>query len=95
MARGREPGVEVVLATQELADLDRAAPGLRDQVLGTAAVKIAHRQDVPDSAETIAQMAGTVRVWEETRRIGGRRSPATTPGAAPVARSSGSRFTRT
>ena len=71
IARGREPGVVVVLATQELADLDRAAPGLRDQVLGTAAVKIAHRQDVPASAETFSQMVGTVRVWEETRRIGG------------------------
>ncbi len=72
IARGREPGVTVVLATQELADLDRAAPGLRDQVLGTAAVKIAHRQDVPASAHTIAQIAGTVKVWEETHQIGGR-----------------------
>ncbi len=71
IARGREPGVVVVLATQELADLDRAAPGLRDQVLGTAAVKIAHRQDVPASADAFAQMVGTVKVWEETRRIGG------------------------
>jgi hypothetical protein len=71
IARGREPGVVVVLATQELADLDRAAHGLRDQVLGTAAVKIAHRQDVPASADAFAQMVGTVRVWEETRRIGG------------------------
>jgi conjugal transfer pilus assembly protein TraD len=72
IARGREPGVTVVLATQELADLERAAPGLRDQVLGTAAVKIAHRQDVPASAQTIAQMAGTMKVWEETHQIGGR-----------------------
>jgi conjugal transfer pilus assembly protein TraD len=72
VARGREPGVTVVLATQELADLERAAPGLRDQVLGTAAVKIAHRQDVPASAQMIAQMAGTVKVWEETHQIGGR-----------------------
>ena len=95
IARGREPGVVVVLATQELADLDRAAPGLRDQVLGTAAVKIAHRQDVPASAETFAQMVGTVRVWEETHRIGGSAFAATTPAAARVARSSGSRFTRT
>jgi conjugal transfer pilus assembly protein TraD len=72
IARGREPGVTVVLATQELADLERAARGLRDQVLGTAAVKIAHRQDVPASAQTIAQIAGTVKVWEETHQIGGR-----------------------
>ncbi len=70
LARGREAGISVLLATQELADLDRAAPGLRDQVLGNTAVKIAHRQDVPASARTIAEMAGTVKRWEETRPIG-------------------------
>jgi conjugal transfer pilus assembly protein TraD len=70
LARGREAGVSVLLATQELADLDRAAPGLRDQVLGNTAVKIAHRQDVPSSAQTIAQMAGTKKVWEQTYQIG-------------------------
>jgi len=67
LARCRESGVSVLLATQELADLDRAAPGLRDQVLGSTAVKIIHRQDVPRSAQTIAQMAGTETVWEQTR----------------------------
>jgi conjugal transfer pilus assembly protein TraD len=71
LARGRESGFTVLLATQELADLDRAAPGLRDQILGNTAVKIAHRQDVPSSAQTIAQMAGTVQVWEETQQLGG------------------------
>jgi conjugal transfer pilus assembly protein TraD len=70
LARGRESGVSVLLATQELADLDRAGRGLRDQVLGVTAVKIAHRQDVPASAQTIAQMAGTTRVWEPTYQIG-------------------------
>lgn len=72
IARGREAGLSTLVATQELADLDRAAPGLRDQILGNTAVKIVHRQDVPASAQTIAQMAGTQRVWEETRQIGGR-----------------------
>jgi conjugal transfer pilus assembly protein TraD len=66
LARGREAGVSILLATQELADLDRAARGLRDQVLGNTAVKIAHRQDVPASAQTIAQMAGTESSWEHT-----------------------------
>ena len=61
----------VLVATQELADLDRAAPGLRDQVLGVTAVKIAHRQDVPGSAQTIAQMAATEKLWEVTRQTGG------------------------
>ena len=72
LARGREPRTPVLVATQELADLDRAAPGFKDQVLGVTAMKIVHRQDVPDSARTIAQMAGTEEVWEETRQTGGR-----------------------
>jgi type IV secretory pathway TraG/TraD family ATPase VirD4 len=70
-ARGREAGVSVLLATQELSDLDRAARGLRDQVIGNTAVKIVHRQDVPASAHAVAQMTGTERVWEETRQFGG------------------------
>ena len=71
VARGREPGLSVVVATQEFADMDRAAPGLRDQVLGNAAVKIIHRQDVPDSALTAAQLVGTHQVWERTIQTGG------------------------
>lgn len=69
MARGREAGVSVLLATQELADLDRSGRGLKDQVLGNTAVKIAHRQDVPRSAETVAQLAGTVREWERSYQV--------------------------
>jgi conjugal transfer pilus assembly protein TraD len=72
LARGREPGVSVLLVTQEMADLDRAGRGFRDQVIGLTAVKIAHRQDVPASAQLIAQMAGTERVCEVTRQLGGR-----------------------
>ena len=80
LARGREPGVCVLLATQELADLERAGRGFRDQVLGLTAVKIAHRQEVPASAQLISQMAGTERVWEVTRQLrgpfaAGRREP--------------------
>ncbi len=70
-ARGREAGVAVLVATQEMADLDRAGRGVRDQVLGNTAFKLALRQDVPESAQTIAQMAGTETRWEETRQIGG------------------------
>jgi len=61
----------VIVATQEMADLDRAGRGVRDQVLGNTAFKLALRQDVPESAQTIAQMAGTEQRWEETRQIGG------------------------
>jgi conjugal transfer pilus assembly protein TraD len=64
VARARESGISVFVATQELIDLDRAAKGLRDQVTGNTGVKIAHRQDVPDSAEAISRMAGTFKDWE-------------------------------
>lgn len=70
-ARGREAGLGVLAATQELTDFERAAPGLRDQVLGNTAVKLAHRQEVPASAQMIAQLAGTEKTWEETQQIGG------------------------
>jgi conjugal transfer pilus assembly protein TraD len=66
LARGREAGIGVLLATQELADLDRAGHGVREQILGNTALKIAHRQDVPESAERVARLAGTMRVWEES-----------------------------
>jgi type IV secretory pathway TraG/TraD family ATPase VirD4 len=70
-ARSREAGIGVLAATQELADFDRVAPGLRDQVLGNTAFKVAHRQDVPSSAQTVAQMAGTEKTWEYTEQLGG------------------------
>jgi type IV secretory pathway TraG/TraD family ATPase VirD4 len=38
--------------------------------LGNTEIKIAHRQEVPSSAQTIAEIAGTEKVWEETERIG-------------------------
>ncbi|MFZ0387129.1 MAG: helicase HerA-like domain-containing protein, partial [Solirubrobacteraceae bacterium] len=69
LARGREAGVSVLLATQELADLERAAPGFRDQVLGITALKLAHRQEVDVSAVAISRLAGTERVWRETRQL--------------------------
>jgi hypothetical protein len=77
-ARARSAGVSVLLAAQELADLDAARRGLREQVLGNVASVIAHRQNVPASAETIAALAGTRPAWlvsrnergGETRRRG-------------------------
>ncbi len=72
LARGRESGMSVLVATQELADLDRAAPGLRDQVVGVTALKIIHRQEVPQSARTIALLIGTEHVWDTTHQTAGR-----------------------
>jgi hypothetical protein len=66
LARARGAGIRVLLCTQELADLDRAAEGFRDQVLGNTATKLAHRQDVPPSADTLAAIAGTRQIWHRT-----------------------------
>jgi conjugal transfer pilus assembly protein TraD len=66
IARGREALFPVVAATQELADIDKVARGLAEQLLGIPGVKIAHRQDIPRSAEMVAEIAGTERVWEST-----------------------------
>lgn len=66
LARARDAGISVLLATQELADLNRVADGFRDQVLGNTAITIAHRQNVPDSAELIARMIGTETAWQHT-----------------------------
>jgi type IV secretory pathway TraG/TraD family ATPase VirD4 len=65
-ARGRSAGLGIVLATQELADLTRVDPGFADQVLANTNVKLIHRQDVPESAERLAGLAGTRTVYEET-----------------------------
>lgn len=71
LARGREAGVPVLLATQELTDLERAGRGFRDQVMGIVGVTIAHRQDVHNSATMISQLAGTEFVWQETETVRG------------------------
>jgi type IV secretory pathway TraG/TraD family ATPase VirD4 len=67
-ARASGAGVNLVLGTQELADL--RVPGretLRDQIMGNLSVLIAHRQVVPASAELIASMTATRGVWRTSR----------------------------
>ena len=66
--RGRSAGLSIVLGTQELADLTTTATGLQHQVAGNVETIIAHRQNVPDSAEWLAQVAGTQGSWSTTRR---------------------------
>ena len=67
-ARARSAGVSLVLGAQELADLRGAGEGVREQVLANVATVIAHRQSVPESAELIADMAGTKPAWMTTEQ---------------------------
>jgi len=64
--RARSVRMSLMLATQELADLRRIDPTFQDQVLGNVEVVIAHRQNVPESAELVAEFAGTREVWIHT-----------------------------
>ena len=67
--RARSAGISLILGTQELADLKSVGDGaLREQTLGNVASVIAHRQNVPESAELIAAMAGTKPVWVTTQQ---------------------------
>jgi hypothetical protein len=68
-ARCREAGIGSLVSAQEPTDFERAARGLLNQILGSTAVKIIHRLDVPTSAEMVAKLAGTEAVWEHTHQI--------------------------
>ncbi len=67
--RARSAGLSLLLATQELADLRAAGDQLLEQVLGNVETVVAHRQSVPDSAELIAQLAGTRESWSKTYQL--------------------------
>lgn len=64
-SRARDAKLSILLSTQELADL-LLTPGLQDQILGSSGLTLAHRQNVPSSAETIAKLTGTQTTWEHT-----------------------------
>ena len=67
--RARSAGISLILGTQELADLRSVGNGaLREQTLGNISTLIAHRQNVPASAELIAQVAGTTPRWIATQQ---------------------------
>jgi hypothetical protein len=67
--RGRSAGISLILGTQELADLKSAGDGaLKEQTLGNVSTVVAHRQNVPESAELIAEMAGTHATWTTTQQ---------------------------
>lgn len=65
----RSAGISLILGTQELADLNATGQdGLPEQVLANVQALIAHCQNVPESAELIAAIAGTKAVWITTEQ---------------------------
>ncbi len=86
--KARTAGISLILGTQELADLHAAGEALHDQVLGNLEALIAHRQNIPASAELIADVAGTQEVWIPDRTDRGRlaRHPPLREGQPPARR---------
>lgn len=67
-ARARSSRVAMVLATQELADLSRVRDGFGDQIIGLANTKLMMRQELPSSANTLAQLPGTTTELKTTHQ---------------------------
>lgn len=66
--RGRSAGLSLLLGAQEITSLATTNDALLKDVLGNATTVIAHRQGVPESAELIANVAGTEGTWVTTHR---------------------------
>lgn len=66
LQRGRGAHYNVILSTQELADLDRKDSNLKDTALTNCQTKIIGRQDNPATCEALARMTGTKTVFKIT-----------------------------
>jgi type IV secretory pathway TraG/TraD family ATPase VirD4 len=67
MARGSKIGI--IMAHQELADLEAISPELRDQVVGNAATTVSFLQKNPRSAQMMADIAGTRTTVKRTKQL--------------------------
>jgi hypothetical protein len=71
--RARSAGINLLLGTQELSDLrPDGRKQLLEQVLGNLASLLVHRQVVPESAQLIAQLAGSRGAWRTSHSSDGR-----------------------
>ena len=67
-ARARSAGISLILAAPELADLTAASPQLQGEVIANLSELIAHRQSIPASAETVAEVAASRPAWITTQQ---------------------------
>lgn len=58
--------MSIVVAHQEICDLERISPEFAGRLMGNTSTLYAFLQKRPDSADLIASVAGTKRVWKET-----------------------------
>ena len=65
--RARSSKMGVVVAHQEISDLDRISPQFCARLMGNTATLFSFLQKRPESAELISGIAGTKKVWKETK----------------------------
>ncbi len=64
--RARSSRIGIVLAHQEVSDLDRISPQFCGRLMGNTATLFAFLQKRPESAELISGIGGTRKVWKTT-----------------------------
>lgn len=67
--RARSSKMSIVVAHQELCDLQRISPEFAGRLMGNTSTVYAFLQKRPESAETLAKMIGTKSVWKETHQV--------------------------
>lgn len=65
--RARSSKMGVVVAHQEISDLNRISPEFAARLMGNTATLFSFLQKRPESAELISGIAGTKKVWKETK----------------------------
>lgn len=64
--RARSARISIVIAHQEICDLQRISPEFAGRLMGNTSTLYAFLQKRPESAEMICAMAGTRKAWKET-----------------------------
>jgi hypothetical protein len=67
--RARASKLGIILAHQEMSDLDAFSPTMRDQVMGNTSTTVAFLQKMPESAERLAKIAGTKTTISRTKQL--------------------------
>ena len=67
--RARASGIGIVIAHQELSDLDVFSPVVKDQIMTNTSTLFSFLQKLPKSAEIIAGIGGTVTTEKETTQF--------------------------
>ena len=67
--RARASNIGIIVAHQELSDLEVFSSVVRDQIMTNTSTLVSFLQKLPDSAETIAGIGGTYRTEKETSQV--------------------------